>query len=194
LLEVARRDSLTQIESRGSLLELLDRELSRARRAGDAFSLLFIDVDHFKAVNDAYGHAAGDEMLRNLVEMVQRSLRPGDIVGRYGGDEFLVGLVRTGEDTARGIAERVCKTAIASTHGGKPLTVSIGCATLTRDDSLADLIGRADSAMYEAKANGRNRVCLQVLRPSDGPPPLSSEFAEPRHLRLLLTPACATTD
>jgi diguanylate cyclase (GGDEF)-like protein len=159
IVATSRRDSVTQIDSRTFLLDALERELAISLSSRRDFSLLFIDVDHFKAVNDAHGHAAGDEVLRSLVLLVKRSLRPADIVGRYGGDEFLVGLLRADQAVARGIADRVCASAASATTQQAP-TLSVGCATLASGDGLADLIRRADTAMYAAKATGRNRACM----------------------------------
>jgi diguanylate cyclase len=159
LVQVSRRDSVTQIDARAPLLERLQHELDRSRRVSQAFSLLFIDLDHFKTVNDAHGHAAGDGVLRNVVEVMKCSLRPADIVGRYGGDEFLVGLVQADPATAMLIADRICRSVKACSNGSGPITVSIGCSTRTVDETLVDLIRRADGAMYTAKARGRNQAC-----------------------------------
>jgi diguanylate cyclase (GGDEF)-like protein len=166
IVAVSRRDSVTQIDTRAFLLNALEEEVVRSRGGLQDFSLLFIDVDHFKAVNDAYGHAVGDDVLRSIVLLVKRSLRPADIVGRYGGDEFLVGLLQADQDVAMRIADRVCASAASATTGHAP-TLSVGCATLAPGDSLADLIRRADAAMYTAKATGRNRVCMDSV-PRDG--------------------------
>jgi len=193
MLAVSRRDDLTQVDSRAFLLETLEDEIDRTRRAGDEFSVLFIDVDNFKAVNDTYGHATGDEVLRGIVDVIKRSLRPGDIVGRYGGDEFVVGLVQTGPTKAAWIADRVCRRVTSYAGTGTAITVSIGCATLTPGDDVGHLIHRADGAMYTAKAAGRNRVSMQVravagVRPSDRP----GTHADGRHLTLLGNPAMAS--
>jgi diguanylate cyclase (GGDEF)-like protein len=184
VLEGSRRDGLTQIDSRAYLLQALESEVGRSRREQRAFSLLFIDVDHFKTVNDTFGHAAGDEALRGIVEVLKSSLRPGDVVGRYGGDEFLVGLVHASEAKAARVASRICRRVMAYSRKGTAVTVSIGCATLSADDSVASLIRRADTAMYEAKAAGRNRVSSPVATVREGrlprPPPPKTESG-PRH-------------
>ena len=160
LVESARRDSVTHVDARAFLVDALEKEFERSRRGAHDFSLLFIDVDGFKAVNDTYGHAAGDAVLRRVVESIQASIRPIDIVGRFGGDEFLVGLSRASAKVARRIAERVCASVLVSTRPGEePVTVSVGCCTLALgDESLSELIQRADHAMYDAKARGRNQV------------------------------------
>ncbi len=170
LAAVSRRDSLTQIDCRGFVIEALEHEVDGSRSDGQPFSLLFIDVDDLKAVNDTYGHAAGDDVLRHVVEVVKGSLRPGDIVGRYGGDEFLVGLVRADLATARFIADRVRRSVAAASNGSKRTTVSIGCCTRTVDETLVDLIHRTDTAMYSAKARGRNQVfALPATHPRELP-------------------------
>jgi diguanylate cyclase (GGDEF)-like protein len=159
LVQTSRRDSVTQIDSRAFLLATLQEGLDRAEMTGEPFSLLFIDLDHFKAINDAHGHAAGDDVLRKVVEVVKAALRPADIVGRYGGDEFLVGLVGADPATAMHVADRVCVSVRKSSTGTGPIAVSIGCSTRKPHEGLVALIGRADSALYAAKARGRNQVC-----------------------------------
>jgi len=158
---VARRDSVTHIDVRAFLVDLLRKELARSRRFSHPFSLLFIDIDHFKHVNDTHGHATGDAVLREVAETIRDAVRPEDIVGRYGGDEFVVGLVHADEMLARAIAERIRVGVAAACAGddGAPVTVSIGCASRGGpDEQLDELLRRADDAMYAAKAGGRNRV------------------------------------
>lgn len=162
MLAVSRRDDLTDVDSRAFLLETLQDEIERSRRKKHDFSLLFVHVDEFKAINDTFGHAAGDEVLRGIVSIVNRSLRPGDIVGRYGDDEFLVGLLRADQATADRVASRVCQAVASAVRGGRPVTVSIGCATLTANDCLTDLIRRADAAMHAAKARRQVRSSAPV--------------------------------
>ena len=195
ILAVSRRDDLTQVDSRAFLLETLEEEIDRSRRAGDEFSLLFIDVDNFKAVNDTYGHATGDEVLRGIVDVIKRSLRPGDIVGRYGGDEFIVGLLQTGQTKAAWIADRVCRRVTSYAGTGTAVTVSIGCASLTPGDDVGHLIHRADGAMYAAKAAGRNRVSIQMRAvPGARPSEKSTSHADSRHLTLLGNPVMTSQD
>jgi diguanylate cyclase len=164
----SRRDSVTQIDCRPFVLDALRAEFDRSRHAGQDFSLLFIDVDHFKAVNDSLGHAAGDDVLRRVVEIIQDSVRPLDIVGRYGGDEFLVGLVCADVGMAKLIADRLCDSVRAWPPGGGQVTVSIGICARTNEAALGDLIRRADAAMYAAKRNGRNRACEIVSDQEQG--------------------------
>lgn len=153
----ALRDALTGIGSRASTLEALERELARAHRFVRPISLLFVDVDHFKVVNDSHGHAAGDKVLRAVARVLETSVRPADLVGRYGGDEFIVGLVDTDLASALRVAERI-RGSIASAPGGAGVTLSIGAAARADGDTLEALLARADSAMYAAKAGGRDRV------------------------------------
>jgi diguanylate cyclase (GGDEF)-like protein len=169
LTKLAHDDALTGVYSRAYLLETLSVELERSHRYREPFSVLFADVDHFKEVNDAHGHEAGDELLRNIATLLKQGVRPHDVVGRYGGDEFVIGLVRTNAATARRIAERL-RASVEAAHlrraDGLPIvTLSIGVVT-KRDESegVPTLISRADAAMYAAKAAGRNRVRLGSRR------------------------------
>ncbi len=167
-LEVlALTDPLTQTHNRRSLVERLTGELERARRYGLHLSMLMVDLDHFKAINDSYGHVIGDEVLRGVARILQREARAVDIVARYGGEEFVVVLPETGEDGAAALAERI-RSRIAETppipggeYGWLRVTVSIGVATIpsARVSSPEELIALADEALYRAKAQGRNRVC-----------------------------------
>jgi diguanylate cyclase (GGDEF)-like protein len=163
LAKVAHDDPLTGVRNRGYLVETLSVEFERARRYHEPFSLLFIDLDHFKSVNDAQGHEAGDKVLQEVAHILKRAVRPQDVLGRYGGDEFLVGLVRANPITARQIAERL-RSKVAAKHLPAPyaslhVTLSIGAITMDEsDDSIVELIRKADAAMYAAKAAGRNQV------------------------------------
>jgi two-component system cell cycle response regulator len=165
-LEVlALTDSLTQTLNRRALMDRLDSELDRARRYALTLSLLMVDLDHFKAVNDSFGHLAGDEALRGVARVLQREARSVDVVARYGGEEFVVILPETGEDGAVKVAERIrARVAEQATEGLLPmpaLTVSVGVATVlsTQIQAPEELISLADDALYRAKAQGRNRVC-----------------------------------
>jgi diguanylate cyclase (GGDEF)-like protein len=163
LREASRRDDLTGLSNRVFLMECLRAEVERSRRFGRPFSLLFLDLDHFKDVNDRHGHAFGDLVLRTIARAVREQLRPADILGRFGGEEFLVGLVETDEAAATVVAERL-RRAVARTHvesgpAHASLTLSIGVANLGPDvQSLDALIERADRALYQAKEGGRNQV------------------------------------
>ncbi|WP_321937699.1 GGDEF domain-containing protein [Paraburkholderia sp. J8-2] len=165
---MAHRDSLTGLENRGTFDEVLEMEWKRARRDGKPLSLLFIDIDRFKAYNDHYGHQAGDVALKTVARQISKCIdRPGDHVARYGGEEFVVVLPDTDTAGAILIAERI-RTAIFDlhvSHSQTPtgfLTVSVGIspkaiATVT---CAADLLKTADAALYEAKGLGRDRVCV----------------------------------
>ena len=134
------------------------------RRLGSQipFAVVFCDLDDFKRINDTHGHAAGDAALRAVVELLRRSLRHGDIVGRWGGEEFVVALVGAGATHAAGIAEKLRanleKTQVMFGDTHIPLTASFGIAAYTHERTLEELIERADKAMYVSKQGGKNRV------------------------------------
>jgi len=159
----AQTDSLTGVLNRRSLIERLDAACLRARARGLPISLLFIDLDHFKEINDTFGHAAGDACLAAIIAPIQAELRQSDVIGRYGGEEFVVILSSADATAARPIAQRILeRVASVRVEGfGEPigLTCSIGAAT---SDMLGvwgeHLIARADAAVYVAKRAGRNRV------------------------------------
>jgi len=166
--QLASTDSLTGLHNRRHFMELAKREFGRARRYQRPLATIMLDIDHFKQVNDTYGHAVGDQVLQIVAERCQKTVREIDILGRYGGEEFVVLLLETGLDGARIMAERL-RTAITSkpVHAGEGLelnvTASLGVAQ--RDEnttSLEILIARADQAMYIAKHKGRNRVATSV--------------------------------
>jgi len=163
-LEVqARTDALTGILNRGAIVRRLGEELARAVREHTTLSVGMIDIDHFKRVNDTYGHAAGDVVLQEVVRRALSVARPYDVIGRFGGEEFLVIVPNTGSAEAEDVLERM-RVAVA----GSPLridgqeltvTVSVGGAT-SRGEAVDQLIVRADDELYRAKEAGRNRVCM----------------------------------
>ncbi len=164
--EVLRRlalyDPLTGALNRGEGVRVLERELVRSRREGTRVSLLLLDLDHFKQINDTYGHPGGDAVLRAVVERLQTTLRPYDLVARYGGEEFVV--VLPGCDLVKGtsVAERL-RVAIAARpvdSGGRVIavTASFGLASWDGAASVDSLVESADRALYRAKRAGRNRV------------------------------------
>jgi len=160
--ELARIDFLTQVNNRRAFYELAEAALRHADRYQHPVSLLVVDLDHFKDVNDRYGHAAGDAALRTVARTIRTVHRATDTSGRLGGEEFGVLLPETPLDEAVGIAERL-RTGVANhtvDHDGQSisLTLSVGVATNRKGDSLDELMARADAAMYEAKRGGRNRV------------------------------------
>lgn len=162
---LSRLDPLTQIQNRRSLMEGLEKELQRCRRYQRPLALLFLDVDHFKSINDRFGHAFGDRVLQRITQVASHLIRLPDIFGRYGGEEFAIGLVECDQGMALEIAERIRQT-IARTsfewdHQAVQVTVSIGIALTTfAMEKIDDLIEQADRALYQAKATGRNRIEL----------------------------------
>jgi diguanylate cyclase (GGDEF)-like protein/PAS domain S-box-containing protein len=159
----ANTDALTNISNRRHFMVQAEQELRRARRFGRDLSVMMIDLDHFKNVNDTYGHAAGDTVLETVVKTALESLRQSDVMGRLGGEEFGVLLPETDLHSALEVAERL-RAHIAETLiriSPKPLrcTASVGIAQLRAEDETIDhLLNRADEALFVAKNNGRNRV------------------------------------
>ena len=162
-----QRDALTGAYNRRFFEERLQEEIARAQRHRLQFALLMLDVDHFKKINDNYGHQIGDDALRHLVKVVITGKRQADVLARYGGEEFALLLVHTDDDPPREAAERIRvlveTTPVPLQSGQLPITVSIGGATLGPDEQMAELIGRADEALYQAKRSGRNRVAWSGL-------------------------------
>jgi diguanylate cyclase (GGDEF)-like protein len=166
LYEIANRDSLTGLFSRHRFEDELDQLLARARRYGDAASLMLFDLDRMKPVNDTLGHAAGDQLLRTVADVVTSRLREADVVGRLGGDEFAVLLLEAAPSAAMEVANDLC-AAIAEirfeTNGGTCWTsASIGVAPVDASPGLSssELLARADAAMYRAKRAGGNQAAL----------------------------------
>jgi diguanylate cyclase (GGDEF)-like protein len=161
LERLAYYDELTGLPNRRSVLRQLEALISRGRRHGHDLALLMIDADHFKAVNDRHGHAAGDAALRALADRLRERLRTEDVAGRFGGEEFVIGLPDADPEGAAAVAEavRAAVRARPLTVAGRELTltVSVGWATW-EDDDLGQLLARADGALYEAKAAGRDCV------------------------------------
>lgn len=166
----ATHDFLTNLLNRAEILAALEREFSRGGREDKPAALILADIDHFKRVNDTLGHAAGDEVLKEVARRLKADLRPYDIVGRYGGEEFLLILpgcnLANGARRANEIRELVAKDPIVTPFGTSSATVSMGVtATVsTRNCSVAEFLREADVSLYEAKKNGRNRV--EVFSPS----------------------------
>ncbi len=166
-LELSYTDALTGVANRRQLFLRLEQELSRSLRFGDELSILMIDLDLFKTINDRHGHTAGDGVLRGVALLLKRNVRKVDLVARYGGEEFCLVLPRIARAEAAEVAEKlrraVATSPVAATPTGEPLscTISIGIATYGTDATdLGGLIEKADAALYEAKKAGRDRVML----------------------------------
>ena len=153
---LANHDSLTDAFTRRHMNEALQLELDRSARHGRTVALLMLDLDHFKTINDTYGHQTGDQVLIEFVATVKTTLRKEDQLGRFGGEEFIVLLPECAQEAALITAERI-RVAVANARQ-PACTVSIGLGISRPGDSLNSLVGRADAAMYRAKELGRNRV------------------------------------
>jgi diguanylate cyclase (GGDEF)-like protein len=161
----ASRDSLTGILNHKAFFEQGERELRRFVRYGKPFSLMVIDIDDFKNINDSYGHTEGDNVLQKLVSLIGSHVRQSDVFGRTGGDEFCLLLIETHTAEAVEIAERIritCSECRLNAGTGAPIhfTVSVGLVESSKNDAnIGHIYSRADAAMYRAKSEGRNRVC-----------------------------------
>lgn len=162
LNRLARQDPLTRVANRRALSEAGQKAMGRARRQGTPLAVLMIDVDHFKAVNDRWGHGTGDRLLTAVAGAIGGALRSSDLLGRVGGEEFAVLLPEAGMDAATGVAERIRKTVEAlvvdSDQGPVTCTISAGVAQFDTQPHWDRLIDDADRALYRAKTGGRNRV------------------------------------
>jgi two-component system cell cycle response regulator len=167
----ASHDALTGVSNRAVILETLHREQSRQEREGGSFGIIMVDLDHFKNVNDTYGHLCGDAVLQETSKIMQASLRPYDVVGRYGGEEFLIVVPRSDAPSAQRVAERIRKAIAAKpilTPAGEiSVTASFGVAASTDAARMEPqhLLQMADDALYRAKQNGRNRSELAPASP-----------------------------
>lgn len=167
LRAIATIDSLTGVYTRRQLLELGGNELKRFLRTGSPLCVVMLDIDHFKKINDSHGHSVGDSALKHFVDVCRGSLRTTDMVGRIGGEEFVVIMPDTNADEGYIVAERIRQNVSESQFfSGElslpfTLTVSIGLYEFTQDDhSFEHALSKADSALYEAKGAGRNHVCI----------------------------------
>ena len=167
LSEVSTRDALTGLYNRWFVMEKIDSEINRALRHGSPMSLLMLDIDHFKRINDTWGHSAGDQVLQAIGQLLRDSCRVYDVPGRYGGEEFCIVLPETKPGNTSVVAERIRRrleaTELACGDGSVVVTASIGIAGMEAADSAeilspAALVDRADRALYSAKSRGRNRV------------------------------------
>lgn len=164
LHEASTHDMLTGLPNRRLLMARLKRDAARSLQHGEALTVALADLDHFKQVNDRWGHATGDAALYEVAQAIKRSLRDGDLCGRWGGEEFLILLPRASLAQARVIAQRVTAAVSAVRVEGIPpeyrLGVSLGLASWSAGDRPEDVVQRADAALYGAKHAGRNRVVI----------------------------------
>jgi|GEM_PF-1547706 len=160
LEELSVTDTLTGARSRAEFLKQAETAAVKARITGASLTLLYIDIDHFKRLNDGHGHAAGDAVLRGLSDVLQHALRRSDVFGRLGGEEFCVLLPEQGEDNALALAERLRTLLAAIPRPDGRLTVSIGVASLRDGEPVMQTLHRADLAMLKAKQAGRDQVHL----------------------------------
>lgn len=167
-LKSALKDELTDFGNKRALSSSLHREAELAIRHNAPLSIIMLDIDHFKAINDNFGHLAGDSILRDLAATIRKCARQSDLCFRFGGEEFLMILDNTDSQQALLVAERIRKTVADYTYlyNGKiiPLTISIGAATFEPSETLENFQSRADGALYEAKQQGRNRVVSSELK------------------------------
>jgi diguanylate cyclase (GGDEF)-like protein len=162
LQQLANTDPLTKIKNRRAILETLDYEIQRYQRAPHNLSVLMLDIDHFKRINDTFGHLEGDNILVKVAELVAGACRQTDSVGRYGGEEFLIVLPETNITDAKDLAERIrLATQGCLTKNGDALTCSIGVAQHHEAQEILELIKVADDRVYAAKNQGRNRVVFE---------------------------------
>lgn len=160
----ARSDPLTGLLNRRGLEGQFAFAIALARRSGRPLSLLAVDVDHFKRVNDTHGHGVGDQVLQSLAQTLQQRLRSSDVAARIGGEEFVALLPDTSLEEARAAADALRLAVAAQSHPqAGPITISLGVSALRADDAdnASTLLERADAALYQAKKEGRNRVCVQ---------------------------------
>ncbi len=159
-------DALTGVYNRKAILDLLKKELYQTKRNGGTISVGMCDLDHFKKINDKYGHQTGDEMLRGFADLIKLNLREYDLIGRYGGEEFIIIIPSCENEGNRMDFNRICKvvsdTKIDTRSGPISFTVSIGVTESDGSSSLDEILTEADDALYRAKGNGRNCACFVV--------------------------------
>lgn len=162
---LSRTDHLTGLLNRRSFDELVNNELMRYKRSGEVYSVLMLDIDHFKRINDNYGHSTGDDVIQVITKICKSNLRSYDKMARVGGEEFCVLLPNTDKDQAYAVAEKlreaVFNTPVATNDEDVTMTISIGVSEVKNTDTDSNaILKRADKLMYKAKRSGRNRVCV----------------------------------
>ena len=161
----ANLDSLTGLLNRRYLMQLGEQQLALARKHNRPLGVILFDLDHFKAVNDHYGHLAGDEVLKYIARRAENCLRSDDLLGRYGGEEFVVFLLGADLSTSIAIGERIRQgiETIQVDFQGQSINISVSVGVYTApingNETLTEMLGQADRALYQAKHNGRNQVC-----------------------------------
>ena len=163
LAELAVTDTLTGASSRAEFMQQAEKAALRARATGAPLTLLYLDIDHFKRLNDGHGHAAGDAVLRGMSQVLKNALRASDVLGRLGGEEFCVLLPDQSPDQAAALADCLRRLLAAVPRPDGRLTVSAGIACMRAGESVMQTLHRADLAMLQAKQAGRDRVCVDAL-------------------------------
>jgi len=154
-------DFLTNLYNKRTIIKFLEKEIEFSKKNKVTFSILMLDIDHFKKINDTYGHLMGDKVLKKLANILKQNVREKDLVGRYGGEEFLIVLPNTSKSRAKDIAERIRKSVEKTLFPENiRITISIGVTEYLFKDNISTLIERADQALYKAKKEGRNRVVI----------------------------------
>jgi len=172
LAKMALTDSLTGLSNRTHMNQILRQEYARFERHDQRFGIIMLDIDHFKNVNDSFGHDAGDKVLKKLAQIIASAIRTSDFVARWGGEEFLICCTTIEETDLLPIAETIRKL-VANTdfEKVKQITTSLGCAAIVKGESIGDLIKRSDIALYEAKNNGRNQSIVSEFTDISLPSP-----------------------
>ena len=161
LTRMALSDSLTGLANRSCMNQILRKEFARFERHDQRFGIIMLDVDHFKNINDSYGHDTGDKVLKQLANIFENAIRTSDFVARWGGEEFLICCTTIEEEDLLPIAETIRKlVASTSFETAGQITASLGCAAIVTGESIGELIERSDVALYEEKNNGRNRTVV----------------------------------
>jgi diguanylate cyclase (GGDEF)-like protein len=162
--QLAASDPLTGALSRRAILPLIERAVKRAFRTGSPACVAMIDLDWFKSINDRFGHLAGDQVLRRVVDRVRECLRTSDVIGRYGGEEFVLLLQGADQHAGARLVERIRGAVSAADWSdigpGLKISVSCGIASIRPTDTVDEVLARADKALYEAKRGGRDQLCV----------------------------------